>query len=167
MLPLTDEQRDLAGEHASVVRGATRRWIGRFPWLRDEIISDAGIALLRAARDYRTDTGRLFAVFAWRSIQWQMAKTIRRGHERITEQITEYNEPVWHDRDDRSTPKTVEQMIANLPTDRNLAMWLAFRCDLRQRYIAKLLKSRLLDVKAMRIGSMRQLRRELMACAKT
>jgi RNA polymerase sigma-B factor len=53
--PLTAEQRDVAEGHMNVAYGRTRRWIRRYPWLRDEIRSAAGLALMETVADYAPD----------------------------------------------------------------------------------------------------------------
>ena len=88
MAPLTDAQRDLAASYYRMACGHAGRFAKRYPWLHEELLAAATLAVLRAAQSYeaRNSSNASFGTFTWPRVRhrcldviWQ-AKKRRRPH---------------------------------------------------------------------------------------
>ena len=80
--PLDDERRPLAADYYPLARSIAARYAAIAPDRAADLISQAGLSLVRAARGYSPDLGR-FATFARWRIAHDLARLLGQGRGRI------------------------------------------------------------------------------------
>lgn len=92
--PLTDEQRELAGNprHIQMARTLAWKWRRRYPWLADDIDSAALEGVVKAARAFRPERGLAFNTLLGHCVIGRIHDFIRsfnrpKGYRRGTDDI--------------------------------------------------------------------------------
>lgn len=74
---LNDRQKELAASFYDHAIGMTRRWSRRWPGMKDDFESAAGLACVEAARRYRDGVGASFETFAYSRVWSRLCVELR------------------------------------------------------------------------------------------